>query len=76
MVKTHKTLLLLAFFPLANSSNKRNPLTPDRLPSSVARKFGSTFDSGQAHIFFSSGSSFPSSASTTLSPITGKNLKA
>lgn len=60
-------------FVFASSSFNINPFGPDLLPSSVPSKSPSA-EAGHAHSSRSSGSRVPSSASTILSPNTGKNL--
>lgn len=75
----YKALVRPTFRLLANSSCKFEFLTPDRLPSPSKHSSGSTVvasTSAQVHNCRNSGSSLYSIASTTLSPITGKNLYA
>lgn len=61
---------------LASSSASIIPLRPDRLPSFVSTVLELGRSRGHAHSCCSSGSRLPSSASTILSPRTGKNLYA
>lgn len=75
----YKALPRPNFLLLANSSCKFEFLTPDRLPSPSKQSSESTgvaSTSVQVHNCRNSGSSLPSIASATLSPITGKNLYA
>lgn len=73
---------LLTTLFLANSSFNTIPLGPDRLPSSVqtteviSPSAPTIGRSDHVHSRFKSSSNFPSSASTTFSPMTGRNLKA
>ena len=77
--KYYRTPFLAALFVLASSSFKFEFLAPDRLPSPSKRSSPSEPTAGfvtvlHVHRSRNSGSRVPSSASTILSPRTGKNL--
>ena len=77
--QSYRAPFLAAFFVLASSSFKFEFLAPDRLPSPSKRSSPSEPTAGfvtvlHVHRSRNSGSRVPSSASTILSPRTGKNL--